>query len=470
MTRGRWLLAAALLVLGPANDRTVITTEGKVHAGTVTREGATVLVVGPSGTLRIPAGRVMAVFSNAAEARGIAAARLEEAKKLFEEAGTMPERDPLRRHKLSVSLDICKETRDLIEVLERGPLAADRGALAGVMRQLPQLMRLLRDAMGSSAVGEESAPAGAGRVPFERLGSEPRVPDPPPRAGEFTVDLGTGQVATVRNLGAKEVPARLAAARTLISPPAPHARAALFSAMAKETNPEVLAAIVEALARLDLEPTLKTDLAWALRDRELPRLQSVLQLLRRVGTRPACDFVGECFRESPPADHRSRAAFASAFRRMRPGSLEELRDALLKSKERHVQIEAVRQLGILRDRAAAPVLKVALTAAATGSLPREVLGASVFAFEALGKPAFPVLLEAMNDGSEDVRRHVRALVQRISGEPIDGVSEATKWWQRNRRVVEEEDLKFWKDQEAKDFPVSPDEFRIYDRKFTDSRN
>ena len=470
MIRGWCLLAAAVLVLAPAGDRTVITAEGKIHSGTVTREGATVLVSGPSGTLRIPAGKVVAVFSNAPEARAIATGRLEEAKKLFEEAGAMPERDPLRRHKLSVSLEICKETRDLIEILERGSLAGERGALAGVMRQLPQLMRLLRDAMGSSGVGEETAPGGAGRVPFERLGSEPRVSDPPPRTGEVTVDLGSGQVAAVRNLGAKELAARLAAARSLISPPAPHARAALCAAMSTETNPEALAAIVEALVRLDLEPTMKSDLAWALQERDWPRLQAVLQLLRRIGTRPACDFVMECFKESPPFDHKGRAAYASAFRRMRPGSLEELRNTLLKTKERQVQVEAVRQLGVLRDRAAAPMLKVAMTAAATGALPRELLGPCVFALETLGKPAFPVLLEAMNDGNDDVRRNARALVQRISGEPLDGVSEASKWWQRNRKSVEEDELKFWKDQEARDYPVAPDEFRIFDRKFTDSRN
>jgi len=339
-----------------------------------------------------------------------------------------------------------------------------------VMRQLPQLMRLLRDALGSSTSGDESFSGSAPPVPLERLGSGPRDPDLPGRAAGITDDLGSGQVTAARNLGSKDVAARMAAARSLTSPPAPHARAALCLAMSKETSPEALGALVEALVRLDLESTLKSDFGWALKDREWNRVHAFLQLLRRIGTRPACEFVAECFRESPPFDHKGRAAYASAFRRMRPGSLEELRNILLKSKERPVQIEAVRQLGVLRDRAAAPVLKVAMTAAATGALPRELLGPCVFALETMGKPAFPVLLEAMNDGNEDVRRNVRALVQRISGEALDGVSEASKWWQRNRKSVEDDELKFWKEQEAKDYPVAPDEFRIFDRKFTDSRN
>jgi hypothetical protein len=462
--RWGWLLAAAILGLGPAIDRTVITTEGKVHVGTVTREGATVVVAAPSGILRIPAGRVVAVFATSAQAREIAASRLEEAKRLFEEAGSMAERDPLRRHKLSVSLDICKETRDLIEVLERGPLSSERGSLAGVMRQIPQLMRLLRDAMGSSAIGETHSEFPGGRVSLERLEVGLRDPDDPPRPGEITADLGLGQVTTARNLGSKDQGAREAAAKALFSPPAPHARAALLTAMSKESVPEILAAIVEAAGRLDLEPHLRTDLAWAIQDDDSTRRLAVFRLLRLVGTRPACDILGECFRGSPPNDHKTRAGFASAFRRMRPGSLEVLRDALIKSKDRRVQVEAVRQLGILRDRAAAPVLKFALTAAATGALPREIVAASVSAFEALGKPAFPVLLDALGDGNEEVRRHARTLVHRVSGESLEGASEATKWWQRNRRIVDEEDAKFWKDQEAKDFPVSPDEFRIYERR------
>src|SRR5690349_20186303 len=112
------LVIFLLLVSFPPPDRTVITRDGKIHEGTVTREGAEVVVVTARGTVRLPAVSVVAEFVTLPEARRLCESRLAEATKLFEEASAKPDRDATRRRQLVVSLDICAETRDLLEILE----------------------------------------------------------------------------------------------------------------------------------------------------------------------------------------------------------------------------------------------------------------------------------------------------------------------------------------------------------------
>jgi len=465
----RLLVAALLLALGGAGTRTVITREGKILEGTVTREGAIVVVATPTGPVRLPAQTVVAIFETYPEARREAASRVGQAKKLFEEATAKPERDPLRRRLLAVSLDICRETRDLIQTLEGQAPAAERAELNELMRQLPQLMRLVRDAKGATATAEGSLDDALEPVPLETLGLEVRFPSAGSDPTEVKEDLGPGQVAMLGDLASTDTETRVLAIRKLTSPPAPHALPAFSKAMQKESQREVLAALVEAIARLDVEPHLKTEFAWAVGEDELNRRLAIIALGRRLPSRTGCDFLGDCFRTRPPTHIQVRVAFASAFRKFRPKSIEILREVLVKSKDPAARAEAVRQLGVLRDRAVLPLLKMTLVPSAGPGGSPDLFRLSIFALESLGKASVPLVVELMGDANSDIKRQARALAKRITEEEVDGIDELQKWWSRNRRYVDEEDKAFWKEQETKDFPVGADEFRIFERRLPDPR-
>src|SRR5687767_14953891 len=95
---------ALLLLLQAPPDRTVITREGKIYEGKVTWEGVDVVVTSSKGAVRLPAISVVAEFYTLPEARRGCEARLEQATKLFEEASAKPERDPMRRRQLTISI------------------------------------------------------------------------------------------------------------------------------------------------------------------------------------------------------------------------------------------------------------------------------------------------------------------------------------------------------------------------------
>jgi hypothetical protein len=454
----RRLAVFAVLAMGAPVDRTVVMRDGKVHEGTVTREGAEVVVISATRKVRLPAISVVAVFTTIPEARRQAEARFEQAKKLFEEASAKPEQDALRRRQLAVSLDICGETRDFLEVLEKRAPNSERESLQGVKSRLFQFMRLVRDAKGATGFADGAAEERVEKVPIEGLGLTVEGPGEAAPTTEITENLGAGQASAVSDLTADSPAGRIAAALKLLSPPAPFSLPALAKAMQAEKDHEVLKAITEALARLDVGPRLKTDFAWAPGDEDAARRYAVLSLARRLPAKHACEFLGDCLKANPPNDHRMRAAFASAFRKLRPKSLDELRDTLVKSKDKAVQLEAVRLLGMMRDRAALPSLKLALG----GS--RELMTASFNAIEKTGGVAIPLVMEMLGEGNDEVRRFARILAQRITRESIDGVSELQKWYAQYRRHIDDDEKEFWKDQEEKDFPVGPDEFRIFDRK------
>lgn len=460
------LLAAVvlLLALGVSTDKTVVTRDGKVHEGTVTREGTDVLVTTAKGTVRLPATSVVSIFTTWPEARRLADARFGEATKLFEEASAKSERDALRRRQLIVSLDICAETRDLLELLEKRAPGAERDALAALKLKLFQFMRTLRDAKGATAQADGLADALIDPVKLQGLGLTIEALPEGERATEITDDLGPGQGSALKELASEEAGVRAAAAGKLISPPAPHALAALAKAMQVEKDKDALAAIVLAVARLDVGRRLKTDFAWAHADEDTARRYAVIALARRLPSRTACDFLGDCFRTSPPSDNRMRATFASAFRKLRPASIEELRETFTKSKSRDVQLEALRQLGMMRDRLALPTIKLALGAS------RDHLQVAFNAIERTGGVAIPLVMEMMGDGNDEIRRFARLLAQRITREEIDGVSELQKWFAQYRRHIDDDEKDFWKAQEERDFPVGPDEFLIFDRKLPNMKD
>ncbi|HEY3226393.1 MAG TPA: HEAT repeat domain-containing protein [Planctomycetota bacterium] len=468
----RWLSTlVVLLALGVGGNRTVITRDGKVYEGVVTREGAVVVVTTSSSQVRLPARSVVAIFETFPEARREAGQRLDQAKRLFEEASARPERDPLRRRQLAVSLDICREIRDLILVIRQQGEAGEHSEVQDrLMVQLPQFMRLVRDAMGATATAEGSLKAPIETVPLECLGLEIKFPSAASDPAEVREDLGPGQVAVLGDLASTDPETRALAARKLTSPPAPHALAALAKVMQKESHRDVLAALVEAIARLDVEPHLKSEFAWAAGEDELNRRIAIISLGRRLPSRAGCDFIGECFRTRPPTHIQVRVAFASAFRKFRPRSIEVLREALLKSKDGATRAEVVRQLGVLRDRAVLPILKMTLVQGGGAGGSPDLFRVSIFAIESLGKACVPLLVELMGDSNSAIKRQAQALAKRITEEEVDGIDELQKWWARNRKYVDEEEKEFWKEQEKKDFPVGADEFRIFERRLPDPRD
>ncbi|HEU4338832.1 MAG TPA: HEAT repeat domain-containing protein [Planctomycetota bacterium] len=410
------------------------------------------------GTVRLPAVSVVADFVTWPEARRQCESRLAEATKLFEEASAKPERDATRRRELVVSLDICAETRDLLEILEKRAPAAERDSIAGLKGKLFQFMRLVRDAKGATALSDGPTEAPFEKVSIEELGLTAEVLPESAKAVEITGTLGQGQFSALADLESESAAARGTAARRLISPPAPFALSALAKALQVEKERDPMLLIAGALSQLDLGPRLKTNFAWAVADEDVARRYVVLGLARRIHTKGSCEFLGDCFRTKPPSDHRMRAAFSSAFRKLRPFSIDVLREIMMKAKDKELQVEAVRQLGMMRDWAALPSFKVALG----GS--REVMTAAFNAIEKTGGVAIPLVMEMLADGNDEIRRLARVLAQRITREPIDGPAELQKWYAQYRRHIEDDEKSFWKAQEEADFPVAHEELRIYDRK------
>src|SRR3982750_3232189 len=74
------------------------------------------------------------------------------------------------------------------------------------------------------------------------------------------------------------------------------------------------------------------------------------------GDRARFDFAMDWFEDAPPATHPDRAAFASLFRQYHAQSIPQLKELLTKNRSPRVQTETIRQLGVIGDKAAAPML------------------------------------------------------------------------------------------------------------------
>jgi HEAT repeat protein len=460
----RWLLAlAAVTVLAAPSDRTVVTRDGKVHVGAVTREGTVVVVTTSTGAVRLPAVTVIADYASLPQAKRHCEARLEQAKKLFTEATGKAEEDPMRRRQLTVTLDICNETRDLLEILEKRASGSDRDAFATVKGTLSQFLRLVRDAKGATALADGASGHRAEKVPLESLGlAVEAIPEATGFPG-ITDDLGPGQLAAIPDLAAEDPAVRALAAVKLGSPPGPHAVAALSKALQSEKEKVALAALADTLVKTDIGAHLKTEFAWALEEDEAQRRTVVIFIAGFQQPAPACEFLAEMMKSKPPTDPKTRAAFASAFRRLRKSSVETLRETL-KTKDSKLAIETVKQLGMLRDKGALSSLRLAL--GGTG----ELKAVAFNALEKSGPVAIPMVLELMGEKNDEIRKLALILAQRITEDEIDGPAELQKWFAKNRKTVEDREKEFWKEQEEKEFPVSPEEFRMFERKLPSTKD
>ncbi len=462
--------ALALLLLLPGPEQVVITRDGKRLVGEVSREGATFVVKTLVETVQVPEDRVFLIFRDPSEARDEVSAQLDQCKRIYEEAAALPEKDPLRRHRFSVALAKCSETRDLVEILCRY-YDTDAHGFLRLMREIPQFMRLIRDQMGSAL----AMPVVAGRK-GEEVGLEVRrfeftAPAAPDRTWIHGGDLGTGQGAILAGLAAESPKAREEALKKLVSPPAPHALGAIVRLWEKETDENVLRGVVDACWRLDVEPLFKKkDLAFLKNESDPKRKYAVADLAKRLGTKTACAFLAETLRDGAVTENRTRGMYCSAFRRMRAWAADELKESYLKTSDYKAKGEICKQLGMLRDPKGALVLRLAMSQFAANPGTKVHWGTAYYALELVGKPAMPAAIEAMSDRNDDVRRCGKALAQRFSGENEENSQHYVKWWQTYHKIVEDEELKWWAEQATKDYPVDPGAFKYFDRKFQEPRN
>ncbi len=451
------LLAAAALLLGFSTPQTVLTRDGRRLVGEVTHEGDATIVKTESATIRLQSADVLIVFSDPKEACARAARRLEDAKKLYEEARVLNDRDPVRVDKLLIALDILADARDISQNVAKFYPSKEYEAAGETLGLTLQLMRLCRDARGSDRVVGESGLGKTTQVPLEH--GEYRLEPPPPRERPWTdaSELGAGHTGALKLLDKEEAQVRIEALKKLSSPPAPYAIAPVIALLEREKNEDVLKAIQEFFDAHAFAPKPK-QLAWAKKETHSKRRQIAIDLLKRAGDKAACEFLAEWLAESPPTDHPTRARFCSAFRKMREFAVVELKEVLLKSRDRQAQIEAIKQIGMLRDRRLASVLTQAMAA-----YPAQ----TIVALERLGRESIPECLRMMRGGTPDQRKYCLHVGRRVSELDVYGPSPIEDWFLKNMKDFADDEAKWWKDQAEKDYPVDPGDFKGFDRKLED---
>jgi hypothetical protein len=239
---------------------------------------------------------------------------------------------------------------------------------------------------------------------------------------------------------------RLEALKRITHPPAAMHFPLLLELLRKEKNPKILKAIGPALAFADPAQILKS-LAWVRKETDPLKKSAVFDLLRSVSDRPACDFLIEWFAESPPTTDAERATFASAFRRFRAFAIPQFKDLLSKNIVPKTRMEILKQLGMIGDKSAGPVLLKAIPAYTRDA---------VVGLIKLGKPAFPTLLEGSRSTDAETRRVCGFLCRKMASGPLE------VWWTANRKAVQAEEQAWWKDQEQKGYPVDPAAFAPYE--------
>ncbi len=442
-------LAAALFLLLPsADEQTVLTRDGRKLTGDVTQDGDVTVVRTEKETVRIPRAQLVAVFAHPKDAIQRADTRMEQAKKLYEDARSLDIRDRARVEKIVVALEILAETRDVYEHISRHYTGGDFRLLPEAISRVLQLMRLCRDAKGSELAGGPSV----ARPSLVKLAQgDYRTPPPVPRPRPWidAGELGPGQLALVKLLASDKPETRAEAVRRLASPPAPHAAPAVWGLVENEPSSEVLKAVAEYFERCD--PALTApQVAWARRCPEPQRRAFVIDCLKRQGDAAACRILADWIVEQPPFDHITRAHMASAFRKMREPAVADLKERLVKSKDRVVQIELLKQMGMLRDRRLAALLVQTMAM---------YLKESIIALLYTGREAIPDCSRVMRGGTPEQRKYCPWICRKVCEQD----SAFDEWYIKSREAEEA----WWREQAEKGFPVDPNDFRLYERKLED---
>ena len=448
----RLALLAALLVLPGPGDQVVLTRDGKRHVGRVTASGAIVIVEGLAGRTEIPAEKVACIFTDPKEAVSRADGLVAQAKKVFETARNLPGRDPERNPRLQSAIDILTQARDIYEALTRYYDGEPWAFLSKSLQAAQQFMRIIRDQKGSDI----ATSAGAEPPSIVPLSSGDYTFTPPPvKERRFAVegDLGPGQVALLKGLDAEAPQQRAEAIRRLASPPALHALPALLALLEKESHEEVLKVLGEALVVFDLSSITKS-IGWAKKLPEPRKRIFVTALLKLSGDKAAAEFLVDWLVETPPGDDRVRAAICSALRKHRDAAGKEIKDALAKSKDRRVQAEFLKQLGVMGDKRNAPLLVAAIgnyrTTAVVGLID-------------LGKPSLPRVIEGVGMGDAEQKKLCQFVARVVTGTQGNNSAEFTTWYNQNKKQIDAEEEAFWADQAGKDYPVDPRSFSAYER-------
>jgi hypothetical protein len=293
---------------------------------------------------------------------------------------------------------------------------------------LQLFMRLCRGASTSDLAGESTAkgpliPLVAAE--FKAATSE----EAPERPWAIDAPLAAGLAERARDLENPDAERRLEAVRALLHPPSHEHFPAVLKLLEAEADLEIVRAIGDGLGDFDPGPAVKS-LGWAKKAPPGPKRAIAVSLARAAGDRSAFDFLASWFAESPPETPADRALFAGAFRQFQPWTTPWLRELLTKHRQPKLQIEILRQMGVVGDKAFGGLLVKALPA-----YPRD---ASI-ALRKLGKPGVPFLMEGARSTEPGLRQPCLALLRAITGVNGINMGHFEKWWDENRKAVLEEE-------------------------------
>ncbi len=415
-----------LLALVLAQDDTVLTRSGRKLVGRVSQEGAATRVDTLLGPERVPAADVLVVFRLPADAAEKAQEKLRAAKAAYAQAEPMDVANPLRNEKLALAIEQAQASAGIYRGLEPHFGGDTSLQIPKNIQLIQQFIRLCRGTSTSDLAGE-AAPRG-GLIPL--VAAEFKAPDPaeaPARPWELSTPLAPGLGERARDLENPDAERRLDAVKALLHPPSAEHLAALLKLLEGERDPAVIQGLDAGLGLLDAGPLLKS-LAWIRKAPPGPKQEIVAGLVRAAGDRAAFDFLAVWFVENPPERHEERALFAGGFRQFQPWAVPWLRELLTKQRQPKMQIEILRQMGVVGDKAFAPLLVKAITA-----YPRD----ATLSLQKIGKPAVPYLMEGTKSNDPDQRQPCLALLRRLTGVNGINMSHFEKWWDENRKAVAE---------------------------------
>ena len=443
------LLAMVLLIL--AGDNVLITKKGEKYEGPVTREPGHYVVQTVTGPRRIPDAEVGLVFENVRDATQRADDRFREAKRLYEEASQLDEANPARNQKLSLAIEIAQGGVTTYQLLQPHFTGSSGSSIPNNIQVMMQFIRLCRGAATTDIV----VGAGAAKSVTVVLDPVTFVFTPPPTAERpwvWTDELGSGLGAAALDLAHSNPERRVEAVKRLSHPPSPLHLSALLRLLEAEREAPVIHALSEGLGLMDSATVVKS-LSWVKKETDPARRGAVLSILRAAGDRAAFDFLLDWFEDAPPATHPDRAAFASAFRQFHALSISGLKELLAKNRNPKVQSEAIRQLGVIGDKAAGPMLLKTL-----GSYTKD----SAASLMKLGKPAIPILIEGARSHEAETHRICSFFLRKLTGIQLPNLVHFETWWTMNRKAVQEEEKAWWEDQAKKGWAVDASAFATYD--------
>lgn len=443
------LLGLLALLLTPG-DNVLITKKGEKYEGPVTREAGVYVVETVTGARRIPEAEVALAFESLRDVTQRADDRFREAKRIYEEAVKLEEANPARNRQLTLAIEIAQGAAGTYRSLQPHYTGSSYASIPNSIQVMMQFIRLCRGAATSDV-----AVSGAGISGVIALDTTPftfTAPASAERPWALADELGPGLGAAALELASPLPARRLEAVKRLSHPPSPLHLGALLKLLETEKDAAVVHALSEGLGLMDPAAVLKS-LAWAKKEADPARRLAVFSILRAMGDRASFDFLMDWFEDSPPASHPERAAFASAFRQSHALAVPQLKELLTRNRSPHVQSETIRQLGVIGDKAAAPMLLKTL-----GSYTKD----SAASLLKIGKPGIPTLIEGARSTDPETHRICIAFLRKLTGVHQQNLVHFETWWATNRKTVQDDEKAWWDEQPKKSWPVDPRTFATYE--------